>query len=168
MAAGATYEPIATNTLGTATTSVTFSSIPATYTDLKIVCVGLIAGSGGFWGFRFNGDTATNYSMTFLSGNGSTPTSSRLTSNNSGYMNFAGSFNTPITMGILDVFNYAGSTNKTALVTFSGDKNGSGLVERGVNLWRNTAAITSATIQTDTGENFTVGTTFTLYGIKAA
>jgi hypothetical protein len=164
----ATYEPIATNTLGTATSSVTFSSIPATYTDLKIVCVGAMASSTGYWSFRLNADSATNYSMTFLSGNGTAASSSYLTSNNSGYMNFSSTIGTSITMAILDIFSYAGSTNKTALATFSGDLNGSGQVERGVNLWRNTAAVTSATIRTDTANNFAVGSTFTLYGIKAA
>ena len=35
----ATYEPIATTTLGSAATNITFSSIPATYTDLRLVLV---------------------------------------------------------------------------------------------------------------------------------
>ena len=61
-----TYEPIATNTLGSAASSVTFSSIPSTYTDLIVVMN--YANSTGLADvfFRFNGDTGSNYSDTIL------------------------------------------------------------------------------------------------------
>jgi hypothetical protein len=67
MAAGATYEPIATTTLGTATSSFTFSSIPATYTDLRLV-IGWVSGTNPR--IRFNSDTATSYSQTAMYGDG--------------------------------------------------------------------------------------------------
>ena len=66
----------------------------------------------------------------------------------------------------LDIFSYTGSTNKTVLVTNSVDQNGSGQVGRVVGLWRNTAAITTITLSDSS--NFAIGTTATLYGIKAA
>jgi hypothetical protein len=156
---------IATTTLSSAASTITFSSIGAGYTDLRLVVIGSMASGTGYWAFRLNADSGTNYSVTFLSGSGSAATSSRLTSNNAGFINFANTIGTSITTGTLDIFNYAGSTNKTALATFSGDENGSGYVERGVNLWRNTSAITSLTLRTDTANNFAIGTTATLYGI---
>jgi len=60
---------------------------------------------------------------------------------------------------------YAGSTNKTVLSEAANDKNGSGIVNRLVGLWRNTSAITSITGTTFAG---TLTGTATLYGIKAA
>ena len=71
----ATYEPIATTTLGSAVNSFTFSSIPNTYTDLVLVVVVPTAASSGTFGLRFNSDTASNYSHTTLSGNGSSAVS---------------------------------------------------------------------------------------------
>jgi hypothetical protein len=69
----------------------------------------------------------------------------------------------------IDLFSYAGSTNKTILTTTSTDKNGSGGVGRIVSLWRSTSAITGITI-TDGGAGFgwASGTTATLYGILRA
>ena len=64
MAAGATYEPIATQTLASAAATITFSSIAATYTDLRLIFAKPIGGSSLL--LRFNSDTATNYSWTYL------------------------------------------------------------------------------------------------------
>jgi hypothetical protein len=64
MAAGNTYEAIATQTLGSAAASVTFSSIPGTYTDLVIVCTPLRVTAGAEeLVFQFNSDTGSNYSI---------------------------------------------------------------------------------------------------------
>ena len=60
-----TYEPIATTTLGSAASSITFSSIPATYTDLRLVLVHTPSASTGNAQMQFNSDTATNYSYTY-------------------------------------------------------------------------------------------------------
>jgi len=78
MAAGPTYEPIATTTLGTAQPTVTFSSIASTYTDLVIVAQ-LTTAAPTNMRIRFNGDTTANYSNTTVTGNGSTATSVRET-----------------------------------------------------------------------------------------
>ena len=64
----ATYEPIATTTLGSAASSITFNSIPATYTDLRVVLVGTTTATANCW-LTFNSDGATNYSDTFLYSN---------------------------------------------------------------------------------------------------
>ena len=68
---------------------------------------------------------------------------------------------------IADIFSYAGSTNKTLLITGANDVNGDGSSEKNVGLWRSTSAITSITIHLSSG-NFANASTATLYGIQAA
>jgi hypothetical protein len=161
--ATATYVPLATQTLGSAGT-VTFSSIPSTYTDLRLV-VSVIGNSGNPITFRFNGDTGTNYSWTMLDGTGggtgSISTTSASLDTMGAYLN--GLSTTP-QMGTLDIFSYAGSTYKTSLSSWAGDQNGSGEVEVIVHLWRSTSAINSIAL-TNNGTNFSAGSTFTLWGI---
>ena len=162
-----TYEPIATSTLGSAASSITFSSIPNTYTDLRLVLVGKGASnaSGNTFEFTVNSDTGTNYSRTQLKGDGATASSARTTSQTSISINTDKKLNS-MYMVTLDVFSYAGSTNKTILIEWSGDYNGEGNVIRSVGLWRSTSAITSISFAT-TG-NFVSGDTATLYGILKA
>ena len=162
MPAGATYEPLATSTLGSAGT-ITFSSISGSYTDLRIVLVG--TASGNTFALRFNGDSGTNYSYTQMNGNGSAVASSRVSHNSLIYGWTSGTTNPA--MCSFDIFSYAGATNKTVLVVGSRDNVASGSVARVVNLWRNTAAITSIVVSAN-GGNMDSGTTATLYGIKAA
>ena len=162
-----TYEPIATTTLGSATKSITFSSIPATYTDLRVVLVGTIQTAADFYEVTFNG-TTSGYSWTHLSGDGSTAASGRITSNTKWVPNLplAGSTTIPM-LSTVDIFSYAGSTFKTGLMETSADLNGSGRVIRSVGLWQNTAAITSIKLEVQS-YNWNAGTTATLYGIKNA
>ena len=165
----ATYEPIATTTLGTAASTITFSSIAATYTDLRVVLISSTATAGNTVNYlRFNSDTGTNYSSTWLTGDGSTAASSSESSATfiRGGEN-ANNTDAGLSFITYDVFSYAGSTNKTALVTNSRDNNGSGSTYRIVGLWRNTAAINTVTIASSAG-NYKIGTTATLYGIKNA
>lgn len=154
---------IATTTLGSAASSITFSSIPATYTDLRLVFVGTSAANVP-GEMRFNGDTASNYSRTYLSGNGSTASSSRDTSQTNISVGASAITSTPM-MNTIDIFSYAGSTFKTCLITSSDDRNGSGTVDRQVSLWRSTSAINEIKLTVDLTANFLTGTTATLYGI---
>ena len=73
-----TYEPIATTTLGSAAASITFSSIPATYTDLRVVFNGTVTEVGETLYYRFNSDGASNYSITQVYGASGTAASRRL------------------------------------------------------------------------------------------
>jgi hypothetical protein len=168
MPAGATYEPIATTTLGTAATTISFTSIPSTYTDLRVVYVIRSTSTPDFPKIYFNNDTATNYSNTRCFGNGSAASSTTQTSvAGITYMSIPTSTATnEFNLVTLDVFSYAGSTNKTSISRASADKNGSGVTDAGVSLWRSTAAINRVDIVGTF--NFAIGTTATLYGIKAA
>ena len=165
----ATYEPIATTTLGSAASTITFSAIGSGYTDLRVVLNGLTSTAAGTYvAIRFNGDTGTNYSYTDLRGNGSAASSGRGTSTATLYINPSDSSGTNPYLVEVDIFSYAGSTNKTFLASGSFDRNGGGVVTRTVGLWRNTAAITSITFWVGSGDNYNTGTTATLYGILKA
>ena len=158
--------PIATTTLGSAASSITFSSIPATYTHLRVVFTGLGDTSGNAGRMTVNSDTGTNYSRTQLLGDGATAYSNAVT--NSAFIALTtGNFVTYPWFVSVDIFNYAGSTYKTMLLSFSSDRNGTGDINRAVNLWRSTSAITSIQLTTS-GGNYTAGSTATLFGIKAA
>jgi hypothetical protein len=161
----ATYEPISTQTLGTAVPTVTFSSIPANYTDLVLVIgYGVHSSGGELVRMRFNGDTATNYSNTRIANGGGGFGSFR--DSNSSVMEIGVIYTTsdPLTL-ILNIFNYSNSTtSKTALSRSNTTQN----ITSTVGLWRATPqAITSIDLLL-TGGNFAIGSTFTLYGIKAA
>ena len=163
--ATATYIPIATQTLGSAATSITFSSIPGTYTDLRLVLTCTTAASDSIE-LQLNGDTSTNYSLVYISGSGAAANSNNQTSNSRIRINFNGGTSTTVpTMHTVDFFSYAGATNKTLLSTVSGDLNGSGGVDVTVNLWRSTAAITSIKISCGSNGNLSTGTIATLFGI---
>jgi hypothetical protein len=161
----ATYEPIATNTLGTAVSTVTFSSITGSYTDLVLVFQG---GSSTDANIRMqvNGDTTSNYSWTQLGGNGSGAASFRNSSDTSWLMNrYAFLSNNLNANFIFNFNNYSNTTtNKTVINRSNSAANGT---DTTVGLWRSTAAITSITFSLS-GGNYIVGSTFTLYGIKAA
>ena len=156
----ATYEPIATTTLGTATASVTFSSISGSYTDLVIVINGLYSGTT-YGRFDFNSDTTySNYSYTRLLGfSGGTVLADRAGGTDG--ISLGSSRGT----WIAHINNYSNSTTfKTMVAKEDTAAGGTGVY---VYLWRNTAAITSLTF-TGVSGNFASTTNFTLYGIKAA
>ena len=165
MAAGSTYTPIATTTLGSATASYTFSSIPSTFTDLVLITNGTIsttADASMYW--RVNGDTSTNYSATRVSGDGTSAASYRETNQTAALAGFVG--NVSPSVQIFNFMNYANTTTyKTAITRGSYSAKNVGAF---VGLWRSTAAINSITVTSLGSGNLDVGSTFTLYGIQAA
>jgi hypothetical protein len=160
----ATYEPIGTQTLGSTAASVTFSSIPSTYTDLVLIADFAASAGGVNNGITINGDTSTsNYAETDFGGNGSAASSGR--AQNLGYIR-AGYVDTTSerALSIVNFMNYSNSTTqKNVLLRW----NSNSYVFARVSLWKNTNAITSIT-NTAVGSTFSVGSIFTLYGIKAA
>lgn len=161
MAAGTTYTPIATTTLGSAAGSVTFSSL-GSYTDLILIDNTKSSASDTALNLTFNGDTTSGlYSTSFLFGNGTAVNSARETNFNSIYISRA---NTTNGAGITHIQNYGNSTTNKAVLSRGNDTD---YVFAWVGLWRNTNAITSLRV-TPGGQNFAIGSTFTLYGILAA
>lgn len=161
----ATYEPIATFT-ATASSTFTFSSIPSTYTDLRLVVVGTPGTGNSSGSLRFNGISTTTYSNTNLIGNG-TAASSTVNTSATAITTFQFTSTSIPAMAVIDIFNYANTgVFKTFLISESSDNNGSGTTISRVGIWRSTSAIT--TIDINAAGSFNTGTTATLYGIKAA
>ncbi len=157
-----TYEPIATTTLVSNASDITFTSISSTYTDLVLVISGRQTVDDNVF-LQFNGDTGSNYSVTILYGTGSTVVATRLS--NANYIRLGGIFTADTGNAIYSIQNYS---NNTTFKTILGRTNAAGnLVQTRVGLWRNTSIITSVKVASESG-NFATGSTFTLYGIKAA
>lgn len=161
-----TYEPIATQTLGTASNSVTFSSIPQTYTDLVLIVHILSNSINDDLFARFNGDSATNYTVTFLRGNGTSVTSDDITGlSRARFSDNSSPTTTTANFSILHLQNYSDSTIYKIMLSRA---NNAGVgVDMHANLWRSTSAINAIEIFPASG-NMAIGSTFTLYGIKAA
>jgi hypothetical protein len=161
-----TYEPIATTTLGSATSTITFSGISGSYTDLRLVWIGQRTSGTGDVLLRLNSDSGTNYSTTYIYGDGTTVAAQRLLNETSMRASFTFSASTN-SMAQFDILSYSGSAYKTALSVFSGDYNGTGRTQINSHYWRNTSAITSISLIAD-ATTFKVGTTAALYGILKA
>jgi len=161
MPAGSTYTPIATTTLGSAASDITFSSISGTYTDLILVFNGTASGAANLK-VQVNSDTGTNYSYTAIYGTGSAAGSNRESNINSAR---AGYITTAQTGTILHFQNYSNTTSyKTILMK---DFPSGGDVEAAVSLWRSTSAISSIKFFPSSG-TLSTGSMATLYGIASA
>lgn len=169
MAAGVTFTPLATTTLGSNANSVTFSSISGSYTDLILVCADLAAQSAQTIYVQTNSDTGSNYSFTWLNGNGSAAQSSRASNNSQGLViggSVAGLPASISAMGTLQIQNYSNtSTYKTALSRYNAS---SGETQTAVSMWRSTSAINALKVYASSGTLILAGAKFTIYGIAAA
>lgn len=163
-----TYEAIATTTVGAGgTSSIDFTSIPGTYTDLVVKYSIRQSNATAFSTLQitFNGSTST-FTGRYLEGDGSTVTSATTPARFIGYLNAATSTANTFSNSEIYIPNYAGSTNKSFSVDYAGENNATlsylGLL---ANLWSTTSAITSISLVPSTG-NISQYSTATLYGIK--
>lgn len=159
----ATYDKIQSYTANGSQNTITFSSIPSTYTDLIVLSGG---SSDGYFELRVgNGsvDTGSNYSRTYMYGDTTGAFSYRNTNSDRLY----NTFGTTATRGvsITNFMNYSNTTTKKVIL-FRGDY-AVGYTNAGANLWNSISAINVIQIVGGGGANFTSGTTHTLYGIKA-
>jgi hypothetical protein len=163
-----TYVALDKKTTTGSVSSVEFTGISAAYTDLVLVMEYSLSAANDSVFMRFNSDTATNYSDTVISGNGTSATSGRDTSSSAGIRisanNTAQGSGTRQT-NIISIMNYANTTTfKTVLSRYSSV----GGAEAFVGLWRKTPeAINTITLRFAGGANFETGATFSLYGIAA-
>lgn len=165
MPAGNTYTAIAEQTISSPTASVTFSSIPSTYTDLVLVVYGIPTTNTAGQRIRINGDTGTNYSTTLFNGDVSGARSARQ-SNNTAFdgMNYQQAVS-PNFSSISHFFSYANTNmNKTVITRYGGP---TFETTTSANLYRSTSAITSITALLVNG-NYASGTIVSLYGIASA
>ena len=153
-----TYTPLATVTLGTATSSVTFSSIPATYRDLILVC-DYTGSTTAVVTLRYNGDTGANYSIVLMVG-GSSVQSFTGTALNVGAM-----YGSNKSTSIFQVLDYS-ATDKHKTSIQRNDNAQQSEVVATAGRWANTAAITSISLTPASG-TLSTGATFNLYGVIA-
>ena len=166
MAAGVTYEPIATSTSSGNNSGVGFSGFSSSYTDLVLTIYSKMNSGVNEYTIQFNGDSGQSYSYTrlyyksTLPGLGGSSSSANYNAANIGEA--SNSYWGTITINIP---NYSNTTTyKTVLTRASA---GADVTSIAASLWSSTAAITSIYISLSSG-SFIDGSTFTLYGIKAA
>lgn len=168
------YESIATVSGNGSSDTVSFTSIPATYTHLQIRILGRVTPATTVENttLYFNSDTATNYSGHYLYGNGSAAAAGG-SANTSGARSMGripGASIAANIMGvaIIDVLDYANTNKYKTTRSLTGwDSNGNGEAWFGSGSWRNTAAINRIDIQQVYGSGgWTSSSTFALYGIK--
>ena len=157
-----TYEPIATQTLGSAAATVTFSSIPSTYTDLVAIVTGTLTTGADNVCMQFNGVTGTSYSATAVLGDGSTASSFGAQNLTNCGRDVLGT-----TQGLV-TYNINNYSNTTTFKTVLGRSSLANYGTRtSVSLWRDTSAINQI-VFFPTAYTFNTGCVFTIYGIKAA
>lgn len=162
----ATYDKLATTTLGSDTGTITFSSIDQTYTDLILIMNCKINTSGGNCWVRVNGDTSSNYIYNGMYNSGSSVAAAYNSSTANGLLVGAiNSWDTNESVYTLQINSYANTT--TYKTGSSRGNNPSVSVDRTASLWKSNAAINSLTIRNSDGNSFVTGSMFTLYGIKA-
>lgn len=169
-----TYTLIASNTLTSSAASVTFSSIPGTYTDLVLkasVRTDVVNPFDQLY-IRFNSDSGSNYSYTALRGIPTSVTSFRGTSQaqiRGGYTDASQATSNTFSSNEVYIPSYTSTTNKPVSVYGAQEDNVTGAyLEVNANLWQSSSAITSIVITTQNAANFVSGSSFWLYGIKSS
>jgi hypothetical protein len=163
------YELISSTILGSATSSVTFSSLgdySSTYKHLQVRLVAAKDASVTNLRGRINGDTGDNYNWHYILGTGAEVVSGNSITDGVGGVLFLGNLpasTTTFTGAVIDYLDaYSTSKNKTVR-TLNATSNTNIWFNSG--LWRNTASITSLSVFPTSG-NFVANSRFSLYGIK--
>jgi len=169
------YESIATVTVGSGgTSSISFTSIPATYSHLQVRCMARSSRSAnaGYGVMSYNSDTGNNYSYHSLYAQGTAvagDNASNVFYQTLIYFPAASRAASIFGIGVVDILDYANTNKyKTVRVVDGYDSNGSGELAAQSGSWRNTNAITSITFTEYNGNNFVEYSHFALYGIKGA
>jgi hypothetical protein len=165
------FYQIATTTLGSAQSTITFSSIPQDYTHLQIRGIArdnTVGTSFDDIKIQFNSDTASNYSRHYLNGDGANAASGATTSTTyiGGFLVKGANTASVFAVNVIDILDYTDTNKYTTVKNMAGaDRNGAGEVFLFSGNWRNTAAITTITLSPLSG-SFAQYTSFALYGIK--
>jgi hypothetical protein len=165
----ATYEPIATYTCATAQTTINFTSIPATYTDLVLAANFSFTNATTYPNPRIqlNADTVTAFPLTGLYGTGTVAGSYRLTGYTYAYISASsgGATGNDKFAVLLNFQDYKNTTTyKPMLYRVNANLSETTV---GIANWLSTNAITSIEWSLQSN-SYAIGSTFTLYGIKAA
>jgi hypothetical protein len=157
-----TYTALANITLGSSASSVTFSSIPATYRDLVVIITAQRTGSPTNMGLRFNGDSGSNYSQVFMTGTGSATDSGPQSGTNAQIDIYPYAPSTGFNNYILQIMDYSATDKHKTMLRRTNEAGNA--TEAAAHRWANTAAITSMTFLL---ANFNTGSTLALYGIAS-
>lgn len=170
------YESIETVTVGSGgTTTVTFSSIPSTYTHLQLRFIVRANNASNVFSaaMRYNSDSGANYTYHLMyGGGGGTPSAFSATGQTVDYSPNVMGTNTSNTFvgNIVDILDYKDTNKFKTIRTFGGgDINAAGgAVSFASSLWQSTSAINSIAISTNGYGNLLQYSHFALYGIKGA
>ena len=175
--AASSYESIATSTVGaTSVASITFSSIPATYTHLQIRGIAKSSRTGSARNdliIKLNG-SSTTYAHHQVYGDGASATALGTASTTQGLLGINSVPSTGYTsqfgVVVADILDYTSTNKNKTIRSLAGtDNNGAGFISLSSALWYATpAAITSIDLTIDGAYNFTQYSSFALYGIKGA
>lgn len=180
MPAQATYSTIQTITAANANSSdYSFTNIPATFTDLVVVAYVRGAASQATQQFAMYVGDASNlfqsnqnsYNILFGTGTSIGATRTNNASGNFQYGGMPGGTSTANTWGVFTfhIMNYANTNMFKNILSRNGvDTNGGGQMSVAAHVVRTTTALTRIGLATYGDGNFATGSTFTLYGIKAA
>jgi hypothetical protein len=167
------YDSIATVDLsGGAASSITFSSIPSTYTHLQVrfIARSTAGGASDPAVVRLNGISSNTYTIHYLYGDGSSSAAAATTSYSytyGGYIPASGATASTFGAGVWDLLDYANTNKYKTIRSLNGvDTNGAGNIRFTSGLVQTTDAITSITFTTDSASNFAQYSSFALYGIK--
>jgi hypothetical protein len=164
------FESIATTTVGSGgVASVTFSSIPATYTHLQIRGIVQLEQSGEM-DLQFNSDTAANYSYHRIYGSGSSVVVEGAANTSQATVGYYVSAASIFNGFVIDILDYANTSKYKTIKSLNGtDTNGGGLIVFDSSSWRSTSAITSIKFfSKDISRDLNQYSSFALYGIRSA
>jgi hypothetical protein len=155
------YTPLATVTLDSSTSAITFSSIPATYRDLALVVNGSLNGLAGMRA-RINGDTGNNYSRVAIRGQAAGASS--LSGLATEFILMSGLDTDERFILAIDFMDYSATDKHTTLLCRTDSV---GQVDARALRWANTSAVTSIFLFPHNDGQMNAGTTLSLYGVKA-
>lgn len=172
------FEAIASTTLSSSASSVTFSSIPDTYEHLQLRlfsrCDIATTAGGQIMRLRLNSDTGSNYAYHRLVGTGSSVAADGLgvsqTEMRFGFTNGSSALSNTFAVVLIDFVDYA-NTNKYKTVRSIGgaEDNTNGRASLYSGLWLSTSAISTIEISLAGGSgNFVSGTVASLYGLRSS
>lgn len=169
------YELITRTTVGAGGSStITFSSIPNTYKHLQIRVLARSNYGGGqltdYLKLRYNSDSGANYSVHVVYGNGSSVTALGFDNQSENWIqrvSASGATASAFGSAVVDILDYANTSKYKTMRNLGGvDNNGTGLTYSASGSWRNTAAISSISIEAGAGSSLDQYSSFALYGIK--
>jgi hypothetical protein len=167
---GGSYESIATYTVGTAQATISFTSIPSTYSHLQLRIFSKNTSDSYSIRAQYNGDTASNYSLHGLYGTGSVAGSFGYANQTNGEIGMSADTTANVfAASVVDILDYANTNKNTTIRTLQGyEANGSGHVRLNSGLWTKTPreAVNAIRIYPDGGASFIVNSHFALYGIR--